>query len=235
MHLPDPQPTDGVEGGRPHADVRRSTWNTAAALGGSSNVVLVQFADVGNLKRGNPVRISGVQMGTVADIRFEDVGRVIVTLALDEQIVPKADAAAWISSIGLVGDMVVRFDPGVGSEPLAVGAVLVGTADQGMMAMGQGLAEQAGNVMSGLESIQYARLSEDLRLTLVSVRRLAETFAERDAGPTNELVKTMQALQQLTLRLDSVVAGPGLGQSLTNLDTVAVKLGRRPTRRSTSS
>lgn len=201
-------------------------WMSGRSIGGGGNDVLVQFADVGNLKRGNPVRISGVQMGTVDDIRFEGVGRVIVTLVLDKQIVAKSDAAAWISSIGLVGDMVVRFDPGAAAEPLAAGAVLVGSSDQGMMAMGEGLAEQAGNVMSGLESIQYQQLSEDLRLTLVSIRRLAETFAERDAGPTGELVETMQALQQLTLRLDSVVAGPGLGQSLTNLDTVAVKLGR---------
>ena len=94
------------------------------------------------------------------------------------------------------------------------------------MAMGEGLGDQAGKVLTGLESIQYAQLSEELRLTLASVRRLADVFAERDTGPTRELVQTMEALQQLTLRLDSVVAGPGIGRTLTNLDTVAVKLGR---------
>lgn len=201
-------------------------WLSGQALGSGGNTVQVHFADVGNLKRGNPVRISGVQMGTVGEIRFERVGQVLVVLSLDKSIVPRTDATARMESIGLVGDVVVQFDPGQAAEPLAPGAVIVGTVDEGLMAIGASLGDQAGKVMSGLESIQYAQLSEDLRLTLASVRRLADLFAERDSGPTRELVQTMEALQQLTLRLDSVVAGPGIGRTLTNLDTVAVKLGR---------
>ncbi len=201
-------------------------WLSGQALGSGGNTVQVHFADVGNLKRGNPVRISGVQMGTVGEIRFERVGQVLVVLSLDKSIVARTDATARMASIGLVGDVVVQFDPGQAAEPLAPGAVIVGTVDEGLMAIGASLSDQAGNVMAGLESIQYRQLSEDLRLTLGSVRRLADVFAERDSGPTQELVQTMEALQQLTLRLDSVVAGPGLGRTLTNLDTVAVKLGR---------
>lgn len=201
-------------------------WLSGQALGSGGNTVQVHFADVGNLKRGNPVRISGVQMGTVGEIRFERVGQVLVVLSLDKSIVPRTDATARMESIGLVGDVVVQFDPGQAAEPLAPGAVIVGTVGEGLMAMGASLGDQAGKVMAGLESIQYAQLSEDLRLTLASVRRLADLFAERDSGPTRELVQTMEALQQLTLRLDSVVAGPGIGRTLTNLDTVAVKLGR---------
>ena len=201
-------------------------WLSGQALGGGGNTVQVHFADVGNLKRGNPVRISGVQMGTVGEIRFERVGQVLVVLSLDKSVVPRTDATARMESIGLVGDVVVQFDPGQAAEPLAPGAVIVGTVDEGLMAMGEGLGDQAGKVLTGLESIQYAQLSEELRLTLASVRRLADVFAERDSGPTQELVQTMEALQQLTLRLDSVVVGPGIGRTLTNLDTVAVKLGR---------
>lgn len=201
-------------------------WLSGQALGSGGNTVQVHFADVGNLKRGNPVRISGVQMGTVGEIRFERVGQVLVVLSLDKSIVPRTDATARMASIGLVGDVVVQFDPGQAAEPLAPGAVIVGTVDEGVMAMGESLGDQAGKVLTGLESIQYAQLSEDLRLTLASVRRLAEVFGDRGSEPTRELVQTMEALQQLTLRLDSVVAGPGIGRTLTNLDTVAVKLGR---------
>ena len=201
-------------------------WLSGRALGGGGNTVQVHFADVGNLKRGNPVRISGVQMGTVGEIRFERVGQVLVVLSLDKSIVPRTDATARMASIGLVGDVVVQFDPGQTAEPLAPGAVIIGTVDEGLTAMGASLGDQAGKVLTGLESIQYAQLSEELRLTLACVRRLADVFAERDTGPTRELVQTMEALQQLTLRLDSVVVGPGIGRTLTNLDTVAVKLGR---------
>lgn len=206
--------------------VAGTMWLSGQSLGGGDNVVEVEFADVGNLKRGNPVRVSGVQLGTVGAIRFEDVGRVVVTLELDERIVPKTDATATMASVGLVGDVIIRFNPGRAPDPLRPGQRIIGTEEAGLAAMGEDLSGQASNLLAGLEAVEYARLSRELEATLASIRRLSDLFAGRETGPTAEMVATMKSLQQLTLRLDSVVAAPGLGQAVTNLDTVAVRLGR---------
>jgi hypothetical protein len=57
----------------------------------TSPPVVIMFPDAGTPKRGSPVRVSGVSMGTVASI-VEDVGKVRVGLSLSDQIGPKADS-----------------------------------------------------------------------------------------------------------------------------------------------
>ena len=56
--------------------------------------VAVQFADAGTLKRGSPVRVSGVQLGMVDEIEFQGYGKVLVHLDLEEAASPRRDAAA---------------------------------------------------------------------------------------------------------------------------------------------
>ena len=56
--------------------------------------VSVYFTDAGTLKRGSPVKVSGVQLGTVEGIEFEGYGKVLVDLNLDKQVSPRKDAAA---------------------------------------------------------------------------------------------------------------------------------------------
>ena len=56
--------------------------------------VRMQFANVSGLKRASPVRISGVNVGKVESIEFQDVGRVLVTASLPPKIKPRVDASA---------------------------------------------------------------------------------------------------------------------------------------------
>ncbi|HEX9164741.1 MAG TPA: MlaD family protein, partial [Gemmatimonadales bacterium] len=93
-------------------------WLGGKSLRTGDQLVQVQFDNVGNLKVGNPVKVSGVTLGSVEEIRFEDVGKVLVGLRLDPRIQPKTDAKARIVAIGLVGDLMIAFDPGVAAEPL---------------------------------------------------------------------------------------------------------------------
>ena len=94
-------------------------------LGGKSfgrdNLVPVQFADIGNLKSSSPVKVSGVQVGKVDKIIFDSVGSVRVNLALTQNVPLRADAAATIEAVGVLGDVEIVLDPGTDSLPLPVG------------------------------------------------------------------------------------------------------------------
>ena len=81
-------------------------WLSGKESRSGKRVVNVQFDDVGNMKAGNPVKVSGVQLGKVEEIAFRSVRDVLVTLTLDPRIEPKTDATALLSSVGLVGDVV---------------------------------------------------------------------------------------------------------------------------------
>jgi phospholipid/cholesterol/gamma-HCH transport system substrate-binding protein len=203
-----------------------TTWLSGKESRSGRRIVNVQFADVGNMKRGNPVKVSGVQLGTVDEIVFRDVGNVLVTLNMDPMIQPKADASALLGAVGLVGDVVIVFDPGKSSEPLAPGAVLTGTKEPGFTDLGTDLGNEAKLTMTSLREVANKQLADDLRSTLQSFQRLANNFSDPETGPAPELKATMTELRRLTSRLDSVLASPGLGQAVSNVDSATVRFAR---------
>ena len=202
-------------------------WLSGRSLSRGDNTVRVQFEDVGSLKAGNPVRVSGVQLGSVEDIEFEDVGKVIVTLTLDRRITPRVDASAELKAAGLVGDlMMISFDPGREAERLPRDRVIMGQRPGGLTELGADLSGQAKVVLEGVSELANKRMAEDLHNTLVSIQRLANVFSNRREGPTAELAATAASMQQLSRRLDSVLGGPALDRTVSNLDSVTVQLRR---------
>src|SRR5687767_6469940 len=73
-------------------------------LGGSEGrKVDVIFDSVAGLEKKSGVRVAGVRVGKVADIRLRDDGRARVTLELEEGVKLRQGAHARIASLGMLG------------------------------------------------------------------------------------------------------------------------------------
>lgn len=72
------------------------------------------FENVNGLQVGNNVRYSGINIGTVSEIRMKNAGEITVRMSVEEKLTyfMKTDAIASIGSDGLVGSMVVNILPG---------------------------------------------------------------------------------------------------------------------------
>lgn len=167
--------------------------------------VLVLFSDIGNLKNGAPIRISGAPIGRVEGITFEGVGKVKVGLVFTEDIAVAKNAHASIGSVGMLGDVIVNFDPGQG-EPLPKGEVIVGTVESGIFDKGAVLVDQASQTMTSLNRMLDTGLVIDLRHTLASTDKLLRYLADQQGGPTAEVNATMRSLQATSARLDTTMA-----------------------------
>lgn len=85
------------------------------------------FQNVNGLQKGNNVRYSGIDIGTVKDIIMINDSTIKVTMNIDEKIIEhiKKDAIATIGSDGLVGNMIVNIVPGKnGAPPITNGDVI---------------------------------------------------------------------------------------------------------------
>ncbi len=103
------------------AFVAGTIWLQGRSFGGG-DLYTAAFANVGSLKRGSAVRVSGVDVGNVERIDFRGVGDVAVRLNLtNPDILPREDATASVTSIGLIGDVVLDYDPGTSATPMAEG------------------------------------------------------------------------------------------------------------------
>jgi len=58
----------------------------------------------------------------------------------------------------------------------------------------------------------------------VAMQRMLNTLADRIPASTSEATRTMAAFRQLSARLDSTLANPGLTRGLANLDSVTAGL-----------
>lgn len=188
-------------------------WLSGRSLG-SGNLVRIQFEDVSGLKRASPVRISGVTVGKVERIEFVDVGKVLVTASLPEQITPKVDANAEIVSVSLVGDYAVDFHPGNTAQPLPPGRVIIGTQEVGLSGRAMELSDRADSILIGAQAIVNKETAEQLRSTLTALeatlratQRTMQVYADTVDGPTAELTRTMASFRQLTNQLDQTLAG----------------------------
>lgn len=192
----------------------------------TSPTVAVQFSDAGTLKRGSPVRVSGVQLGMVDEIVFQGYGKVLVHLDLDEEASPRRDAAAELATVGLVADAVINFNPGTSTEPLPEDAVIIGTVAPGFLDIGTKLGDQAGAVLGGVNEIRFKEVSEDLQRSLRAFERLAAVYSNTVTGPIAQLTTTMQGLRTVSARIDSVLVAAQLDRAARTADSLMVNLGR---------
>ena len=85
------------------------------------------FDDVGGLRSGSPVFLSGVETGTVNSLSFTDQGQVTVALRLQANYMNriKSDSVATIGTVGLLGDKSIEISVGsVDAPALSVGGNL---------------------------------------------------------------------------------------------------------------
>ncbi|HEV8123115.1 MAG TPA: MlaD family protein [Gemmatimonadales bacterium] len=201
-------------------------WLSGKKIGGQGDLTTIEFPQVGNLKEGSPVFISGVNKGKVAQIRLLEPGKVHVMVSLAKDVTARSDASAKIISISALGEAAVDFNPGSSATPLARTGVIQGTTAPAISDRLASLGDRADSVLLGAQELVGRRTADDLHTTMLAMQRMLNTISERLPAPTEEATRTMAVMRRLSERLDSTLANPGLSAGLTNLDSVTGNLSR---------
>jgi phospholipid/cholesterol/gamma-HCH transport system substrate-binding protein len=97
-------------------------------LGGDTYPLLAKFSSVSGLRKDNPVRILGIEVGRVEKITMDQENlKAVVHLQIKKDIKIYDDAIASIKTEGLIGDKYLSIDPGGGGELLKPGGVITDT------------------------------------------------------------------------------------------------------------
>lgn len=156
-------------------------------FGEKGQTLEVAFDSVTGLNDKAPVRVAGVRVGQVEEIRLEG-RRARVSLLLEQSVELGAGATALIANSGILGDKYVELIPGpVGGGPLAPGTVLEGqtpvTFDQALErfdSLGQSLQRLSGDVSSqGDLGSSIRRLLDNLEATSADIRLLVSDNREQ--------------------------------------------------------
>ena len=196
-----------------------------------SDGVKILFKDAGDLKRASPVRVSGVPVGKVQDIKLLEPGKVEVTISLPKEIVAKTDALAYIRTVGLAGDAALVFVPGTSPTPLPEGQAVMGVEAPGFADMAGKLAGNADTLLTNVRALvgpkraeQLDQTLQKLNATLASTQALMAVYANQKTGPTAELQSTLQQFRTLAVKLDSTISSPAIVRARDKADTLAGNL-----------
>ncbi|MFL5506905.1 MAG: MlaD family protein [Gemmatimonadales bacterium] len=193
--------------------------------------VKILFEDAGDLKRATPVRVSGVPVGKVQDIKLLAPGKVEVTISLPDYIEPKTDALAYIRTVGLAGDVALVFVPGTDPTPLPKGQVIQSVPVPTFTDMAGKLTGNADSLLTSVRALvgpergkQLDETLERLNKTLVSTQALLALYANQTTGPTAELQATLVQFRALAGKLDSTLSAPALVRARDKADTLVGNL-----------
>ncbi len=173
--------------------------------------VKANFQNVSGLKVGNAVRFSGINVGTVDQIRIINDSTVQVTMLVKQEVQKfiKEDSEAGIGSEGIIGDKLVVLSKGgstskiikegqliASSEPVETDAIMESlqvTADNAAMATGE-ITEILAKVNSGKGSlgklINDDSMANDLDATMYNLKTSTKKLDENmEAAQHNFLLR----------------------------------------------
>jgi phospholipid/cholesterol/gamma-HCH transport system substrate-binding protein len=131
------------------------------ALFTRGKLVKAQFANAKDLKVGDPVKLAGVQVGRVKEIKLRG-GRVEVGMTLDADAVVHTDSTATIQFTGLLGQNFVSLSFGTATAPLATADTVLESKDQPdlsqVMAKLEGVADGVQNMTKSFSGEEFSKL-----------------------------------------------------------------------------
>lgn len=161
--------------------------------------VNVRFADVSGLPVKAAVKLSGVEIGKVKDIKIEDQ-QVVVVLGIHEGIDLYKGAKFAVVMTGIIGTKYVK--------------IVQGNEALGLI--------QAGDYVSGIDE---KPMDEQIAETMKSVRELVDSVNNRGQFGA-ELNDAMKDIRQLSANVNQLVLTmrPYVTQSMQNLEEITEKL-----------
>jgi phospholipid/cholesterol/gamma-HCH transport system substrate-binding protein len=178
------------------------------------------MSDVNGLKPGAPVRLGGVEVGTVSSVELAPgaEGMVEVALRLDRRVQGRVTTTsrAALGSLGLLGEKAIDVAPGPGGAPLEDGAYL-SAADEdpfkGLMADASDSTAHLKRILSRLDAGEglfgKALRDEELytRMVDVSIRlQNVLTRLESSRGPLGRLVNDDEMSRRMAASVRSLEA-----------------------------
>jgi phospholipid/cholesterol/gamma-HCH transport system substrate-binding protein len=203
-------------------------WLTGRSLTSRGVTVQVAFADVGGVKVGDPVRVSGVKKGQVARVQLERMGKVLVTLQLDPEVRPHADASATVAAADFLGAMYVAYNPGSKDELFPSGQPIPGSAAPQFGDVASKAASNASQLIEKVnKGLNPGELAADLHNTLVVTQRGMKALTEASTGPmVQQTTQTLKAVQGVMARVDSMLGTRDAATTGKRLDSLSSNLNQ---------
>jgi len=204
------------------------------------------FQNVNGLQKGNNVRYSGINIGTVKDIEMFNDSTIKVAMKIEEKITAhiKKNAIATIGSDGLVGNMIVNILPGQGDDTEISSGDIIATYSKiganDILSTLSVSSENAAILTTDLLKITRAMIegkgtlalllndtimAKDLRHSVTNLKT-ASRDASNTIGEINQMVTSLKTNDDtvLGMLLNDSISGRKLKSIVSNFETSSIEI-----------
>jgi phospholipid/cholesterol/gamma-HCH transport system substrate-binding protein len=172
--------------------------------------IAIQFESAGGIYPSAPVRLYGLTIGNVRDVRLDNKRRGVVVIAeIDAKHKLPIDSTAQVA-VSLLGEGHLEIIPGLSEEPLKHGAVISGQAAGDPMALVARLEAKTTATMDSFAatSKEWGTLAHNVNNLLETKRGNIDQVIERAADSLDQLSLAMKSATELIQQANRIVGDP---------------------------
>ncbi len=218
---------------------------TSPAMFRGRYMVATHVEDAQGIRRGDPVRMRGINIGRVHRFELDPNGGVVITLEVEGEWPIPQGSRTELLSMGVLGGMVVSVVPGDGDRTVGPRDVLPGTSSGGVLASADDLAGDASDLFrrlrgllsdsavagAGAAVLQLRDVlgdvraitegqADEMRMLIATLRRSADNVEQ--ATEAEEWSQALAAAQATLQRMEEAVGA--MDQSLSSIQVIAGRI-----------
>lgn len=165
--------------------------------------VKVRFNDVGGLRKGDPVDISGVIKGKVSDIKLHK-HYVMVYLDINKGVFLPKDSKVWMRAKSfLSGEKYIKIELGKSTQPMPSDSFFIGKyLDEYSLA---GLQKVILQLEGTLKKLNVEKLDSLLETTIIDIKKEAIKAVQEFSTGGEKFTTLMEDLDSLVKRTDTLL------------------------------
>jgi len=187
------------------------------------------FPEVGALSTGDPVTVSGVNMGKVTAMELYE-GEVLVTMNINQSVTLKRDASFMVRNIGLMGERFIDAKAGKAPEELDLSQPARGDFDAGIPEVMGMLGEAIEQMRDLVTYLRQSTLSpatlDKFSSTITHLHELSTRLDEASSRNIGKIDKAVNNVVEITTQISQSMDRnrPHMDTALANFDRASERL-----------
>lgn len=195
--------------------------------------VLTRVDNAQGVRDGDPVRIKGINIGSVVRAQLDGEG-VLITLEIEGEWQIPTGSRIQMYSEGVLGGMIVSVLPGPGPGFIEPMGLIPGETSPDILAAAGGIANDADYILGRVRTLLSDSLVAAVGDAVVHLRDVANDLSMLATGRAAEVRSLMASLQRSAENVEGITAAEEWSRTLATADAALAALDRTSTEMGTA-
>lgn len=202
---------------------------TSPALFRGRYMLVTEVTDAQGIRRGDPVRMRGINIGRVYSFELAPGGGVHITMEVEGEYRVPREARTELLSMGFLGGMVVSVIPGESDDYVDPWDIIPGTTVAGVLDQADDLALDVSDVMGRVQGLLADSTISDVGALVASTRDVMADLAKVVDGQETEFRTVMESLKRSAANMEGVTGSEDWSATLASAENTMAVLERTST------